>query len=107
MKKQLRYYMHLITSKDLVTGDNSIFESKLCNFMKSFMEIIISNALLELIKTKFFKKINLKSSFPPEKHIYSSLYFQIDTIFLFRKRTNISNQDFRNSQQTQFIYRSL
>lgn len=107
MKKQLRYYIHLTTTKDLVTGDNSFFESKLCNFIKSFMEIIISNVLLELIKTKFFKKINFKLSFPPEKYICSSLYFRINTVFLFRKRTNVSNQGFKNSQQRQFIYGSL
>lgn len=47
MKKQLRYYIHLTTSIDLVTGDNSIFESKLCNFMTNFIEIIVSNVLLE------------------------------------------------------------
>lgn len=108
MKKQLRYYIHLITSKGLLTGHKSIFESKLCNFMKSFMEIIISNVSLELIKTTFFfKKINPKSPFPPEKYMFSSLYFQINTVFLFRKITNLSNQDFKVSQQRQFIYRSL
>lgn len=51
--------------------------------MKSFVDIIISNVLLELIKTIFFKKINFKSSFPPEKYICSSLYFQINTINFF------------------------
>lgn len=67
----------------------------------------MSNVLLELIKTNFFKNINLKSSLPPKKCICSSLYFPINTAFTFRKRTNISNQDFKNSQQRQFIHRSL
>lgn len=35
------------------------------------MEIIISNVLLGLFKINFLNKINLKSSFPPEKYICS------------------------------------
>lgn len=33
-----------------MTGDNSVFESEFCNFVKHFVEMIISNVLLELIK---------------------------------------------------------
>lgn len=42
--------MYLITSKDLVIGSDSVFESEFCNFVKCFVEIIISNVLSELNK---------------------------------------------------------
>lgn len=42
--------MYLVTSKDLVTGGDLVFESEFCNFVKCFLEIIISNVLSELNK---------------------------------------------------------
>lgn len=75
--------------------------------MKSFVDIIISNVLLELIKTIFFKKINFKSSFPPEKYICSSLYFQINTINFFLGKELMYQTKISKTKQRQFIYRSL